>query len=351
MKNNIKFVFAVAIAISLVLGCSFIKDLKEKIKEEDKEVKNTDDKEKMNNSAANLEFYNHYIEASNKLSGSVDNVHKYYLQTIPDPSKVTKNSLIIIAIADTYLGFLERDLKEQQRSLDDGGDLSKLSADEEMQTTIETDFRELMKQIDNYNKVADKVITYYNGNDFKDDLSKAVPYDEEIRNAYKNYENALNRLLDDLKKFKPAREERNPDDYKDPDEKSVVILGNAYDRILDAAEEYSTEFKKSPDKPNLDELRKLHDNVRNVYAQATTDVKAAPFTDKSKYMKYTYEDYFSQTIENFLKSSNDYMKIMQKGNYKEWEFNNAYDAVIRNYNNIITSYNSAINTMNSFQVY
>ena len=351
MEYKIKFVFVLVIAVSLVMGCSFITDLKEKLKGEDENVEVTGKKEKMNNSAANLEFYNKYIEVSNKLSASVDNVHKHYLQTVPDARKVTKHSFIIIAIAGTYLDFLERDIKEQQRSLDDGGELSKLSADEEMQTTIETDFRELLKAISDYYKTADKVVSYYDSKDYQNDPSKAVPYDEEIINSYKTYENALNRLLDDLKKYKPVREERNPDDYKDPDEKSIVILGNAYDRVLDAAEEYSVEFKKSPDKPNLDELSKLHNNIEKILGEETAKVNSAPFTDRSKYMKYSYEDYFSKTVDNFLKSSNDYMKIMRKGSYKEWEFNNSYDAVVRNYNNIITSYNSAINSMNSFQVY
>ena len=92
-----------AIAVSLVVGCSFITDLKEKLKEEEEgeNVEVTDKKEKMNNSAANLEFYNQYIEVSNKLSASVDNVHKYYLQTIPDARKVSKNSLIMITIVNT----------------------------------------------------------------------------------------------------------------------------------------------------------------------------------------------------------------------------------------------------------
>lgn len=133
--------------------------------------------------------------------------------------------------------------------------------------------------------------------------------------------------------------------------KSVVILENAYFNTLDQADIYMEEFRKAPDKPDLVELRKQHDQLEKVFNEESAKVQDAPFTEKSKYLKYSYEDYFAKMVKGLFDSSNDYMKKMEKGNLKDYEYNNIYDAVIRNYNNVINSYNTSINNLNSFVVY
>jgi hypothetical protein len=351
IKKSFKNFLVIAISLTVLLGCSLINKVKEELAEKTESVELTEEVEKTESSAMNLEYYNAYIGVLNKLSQSAENVQKSYLQNIPDPKTIKKGTFIIAIMADTYLGFLERDYKEQYRSLNDGGELSKLTASEEMQSTIEADFKELLKSIDDYMKTADKVISYYKDGDYKDDLSKAVPYDDEMKDAYKKYEDAYTKMMDDLDKFKPEREIKDPDDYSNPDEKSIVILENAYYSILDEADKYIEQFKKSPEKPDIPELRKRHDELEKVFGEQTAKVESAPFTDKSKYLKYNYEDYFSKMMTGLLDSSDEYMKKMEKGNLKDYEYNNTYDAVVRNYNNVINAYNSSINTLNSFVIY
>lgn len=353
MGTNYRNFLIIFISVSVFLGCSLFNKLKEKLSEnkEGENIEKTENREETDRSYMDLEFYNSYIGVMNKLSESVENVQKAYLQNVPEPTTIKKNTFIIIVMADTYLGFLERDYKEQYRSMYDGGDLSKLEASEEMKTTVEGDFKDLLKSIDDYMKTADKVISYYKDGDFKSDLSKAVPYDEEMKNSYKKYEDADKKIMADLKKYKPEREVRDPDDYSNPDEKSVVILENAYFNTLDQADIYMEEFRKAPDKPDLVELRKQHDQLEKVFSEESAKVQDAPFTEKSKYLKYSYEDYFAKMVKGLFDSSNDYMKKMEKGNLKDYEYNNIYDAVIRNYNNVINSYNTSINNLNSFVVY
>lgn len=348
---KIKKFLLISISVTVLLGCSLINKVKEELSAEKENTEQTEKVEKTDNSAKNLEFYNKYIGVLNKLSQSAENVQKAYLQNIPDPKTIKKGSFIMAIMASTYLDFLERDYKEQYRSLHDGGELSKITASDDMQTTIEADFNELLKSINEYMKTADKVISYYTDGDYKDDLSKTVPYDDEMKDAYKKYEDALDKIMDDLDKFKPEREEKDPDDFSHPDEKSIVILENAFYNILDAADKYIDQFKKSPEKPDIPELRKRHDELEKVFNEETAKVMDAPFTDKSKYLKHNYEDYFSKMTEGLLDSSDDYMKKMEKGNLKDYEYNNAYDAVVRSYNNVINAYNTSINNLNSFVIY
>lgn len=351
MGKQIKKFLLISISVTVVFGCSLINKVKEELAEEKESVDLTEEVEKTESSAMNLEYYNTYIGILNKLSQSAENVQKAYLQNIPDPKTIKKGTFIMAIMASTYLDFLERDYKEQYRSLNDGGELSKITASEDMQTTIEADFNALLKSIDEYLKTADKVISYYTDGDYKEDLSKTVPYDDEMKDAYKKYEDALDKIMDDLDKFKPEREVKDPDDYSNPDEKSIVILENAFYNTLDEADKYIEQFKKSPEKPDLAELRKRHDELEKVFKEESSKVMNAPFTDKSKYLKHNYEDYFSKMMEGLLDSSNDYMKKMEKGNLKDYEYNNVYDAVVRNYNNVINAYNSSINNLNSFVIY
>ncbi len=351
MNNTSKFILALFICVAFILGCSMLNKLKEELGEKEpeketlKEVTTGDE-----GSYMDLEYYNKYIAESNDLSEALENVQNAYISNVPEPKSIKKGSMILVVMADTYLNFLDTELKDQDRSLNDGGELSKLEASEEMKETIEADYRDWMTTIRSYSETAKKVFAYYKNNDYKDDLSKAEPYDKEIQDKYKKCIDSYNKLIGDLKKFKPARDERDPDDYSNPDEKAVVILENALYKVLDQSDLYITEFKKS-DIPNADELKKQQDDLQKVFDEEYSKVMDAPFTEKSKYLKYSFEDYFSKMTRQLLESSADFIKVLETGNTKDYKYKNAYDAVTRNYNYVIDAYNSSINSLNSFVVY
>lgn len=352
MNNTAKFILALFICVGFTLGCSLITKLKEELNKEDtttlEEVKEETTGEE--GSYMDLEYYNKYIGESNDMSEALENVQNAYISNVPEPKTIKKSSLILVVMADTYLTMLDTELRDQGRSLNDGGELSKLEASGEMKETIEADYRDWMSTIQSYIETAKKVFGYYKDGLYKEDLSKAEPYDKEIQDKYKKCIDSYNRLLADLKKFKPEREERDPDDYSNPDEKAVVILENALYRVLDQSDLYITEFKKS-DIPNAGELKKQQDELQKVFDEEYSKVMDAPFTDKSKYLKYSFEDYFSKMVKQMIESSGDLIKVIESGNTKDYKYKNAYDAVTRNYNYVIDAYNSSINTLNSFVVY
>src|SRR3990172_8438824 len=132
-KVNKKFIYILAffVAIFLIISCSSFNKLKEKlsskkdtetteqmVKEETKEVTSTDD----------IAFYNKYIEVSDKIQDEGDKVYKDYINDVPEPKTITKNSFIMAIRLSFSVGSLERLIKEYKRSYFDGGDLSKLNA-------------------------------------------------------------------------------------------------------------------------------------------------------------------------------------------------------------------------------
>jgi hypothetical protein len=351
MNNPAKFILALFICVSIIFGCSLITKLKEELnKEGTTEEVVKEETSGSESSYMDLEYYNKYIQESNDMSEALENVQNAYISNVPEPKSIKKSSLILVVMADTYLSFLDTELKDQDRSLNDGGELSKLEASGEMKETIEADYRDWMSTVKSYSETAKKVFAYYKNGDYKDDLSKAEPYDKEIQDKYKKCIDSYNKLLADLKKFKPEREMRDPDDYSNADEKSIVILENALYRVLDQADLYITEFKKN-EIPNPSELKKQQDELQKVFDEESAKVMEAPFTDKSKYLKYSFEDYFSKMVRQMLESSSDLIKVIESGNTKDYKYKNAYDAVTRNYNYVIDAYNSSINSLNSFVVY
>jgi len=354
-KVNKKFIYILAffVAIFLIISCSSFNKLKEKlsskkdtetteqtVKEETKEVTSTDD----------IAFYNKYIEVSNKIQEAGDKVYKDYVNDIPEPKSITKVSFILAVSLSFSVSNLERTTKEYKRSYFDGGDLSKLNASGEMKNEIEGDLKNLLTVLDDYYNTASKVSDYYSKGEFKKDVSKAVPYDEEMKKAYDNYKTAFDKFSDSIKKHKPKREKRDPNSISNPDEKAVAILLNSYENTLDAAEVFYDSFNGLEYKSDVSKSKKAFDEFREVFKNDKNTVLSAEFTDKTKYMKYSYEDYFCKMTDGFIEAGKKFYDEAP-GAKNAGGFNTMYDDVVNNYNYMITAYNSNINVVNAFRVY
>jgi len=346
--------------IVLIAGsCSMLNKLKEKFsskKDDDRKEQTVDDKENKKEktiektSESDMAFYNKYIEVSNKVTDVVDGMHKGYMDGVPDPKTLRKNTMVMALSFDFKVNDLEKMLKDYKRSLFDGGELSKLSVDNrDMKKNIEADFKDLMDVMDSYYTTAKRVSDYYRNKEFENDLSQASVYDDEMKMKYERYKASVDRFNASIKKYKPARKNRDVSSISNPDEKAAAILMNTYENTLDNAEDFFGSFQKIDKTGDANDLKSKLDEFENNFNKDKKEVESAPFTDKSKYMKYSFEDYFVKQVENFVTQTRKFLS--DKPKMKEADFNRGYDNVVTYYNNMITSYNSSINIVNTFKVY
>ena len=344
--DHIKFAISVLVLFSVILGCSF---LKEKFSEEKEE--SSKEKEETA-SPQDIIFYNKYLEVSKNISSAVDIIQKGYLNIIPNPHKINKNSFVFLIGPEVQLGFLETTIKNYKRSFYDGGELSKLEADNsDMKRETEKSFERLIPVIEDYMKTARRVIDYYTDGEYRNDLSKVVFYDTEIKQKYEEYEFMFDVFTETINKYKPKRIIRNPDDYSDPDEKVVVIMQNALETTIEKAESFNKKFKEINNNtditPLIEELRVLE----KTFELEREKVLSAEYSDMTKYMKYNYEDYFSKTVTDFISHADKFLDKTKNRNLSNSEFKQGYDDVILYYNLMITSYNATLVIINTFQTY
>ncbi len=349
-----KLISLFVLVFFLITSCSTIDKLKEKIssnkdngdtkedtkKEETKEVTSTDD----------LAFYNKYIDVSNKIQEAGEKVQKDYYSDIPEPKSISKSSFIMAVSLGLSVDNLERVIKEYKRSFFDGGELSKLKAGGEMKDDIEGNLKTLLTAMEDYHKVAAKVANYYRKNEYKEDLSNAVPYDADIKSAYDKYKSAFESFSSSIKKYKPKRKVRDPNSISNPDERSVAVLMNAYENTLDKAEEFYEAFNRVEYKGDLSKAKGKFNEFEMSFKEDKNSVLSGEFSEKTKYMKYSYEDYFVKMTNMFLDAGNKFFDTAPDAKDMN-AFNRAYDDVVNNYNYMITAYNSNINVVNSFRVY
>src|SRR5437868_4016615 len=168
---KIKFISILLFSILLTGSCSIVNKLKEKLsskKDDDKKEQTVDDKDTKKEqtiertSEADMAFYNKYIEVANKVTEVGDGMHKEYMNGVPDPRTLRKNSMVLALGFDFKVSDMERMLKDYKRSLFDGGELSKLIPDNrDMKKEIESAFKDLLDVMDNYYNTAKKVSDYY----------------------------------------------------------------------------------------------------------------------------------------------------------------------------------------------
>jgi len=348
----LKQVFALIVIFFLITSCSTVDKLKEKLSSDKDDTKEETTKEETKEvtSTADIEFYNKYIEVTNKIQDAGEKVYKNYLNDIPEPKSLSKTSLVIAVSFGLSADDLERVMKEYNRSYFDGGQLSKLNASSEMKSEVEGELKNVLKVMEDYHATAKKVSSYYKNGDFKNDLSKAAPYDDEMKTAYNNFKTAFDKFSDAVKKYKPQRIVRDPNTISNPDERAVAILMNAYENTLDKAEEFYTEFNGIEFKGDLSKAKDKFREFENSFKDDKNTVLSAEFSDKTKYMKYSYEDYFMKMTNMFLDAGNKFFDQAPDAKNIN-EFNRKYDDVVNNYNYMITAYNTNINIVNSFRVY
>lgn len=347
-----KQVFTLILIFFLITSCSTVDKLKEKLSSDKSDTKEETTKEETKEvtSTADIEFYNKYIEVTNKIQDAGEKVYKNYLSDIPEPKSLSKSSLVIAVSFGLSVDDLERVMKEYNRSYFDGGQLSKLNASSGMKTEIEDGLKNVLKVMEDYHTTAKKVSSYYKNGDFKNDLSNAAPYDDEMKTAYNNFKTAFDKFSDAVKKYKPQRIVRDPNTISNPDERAVAILMNSYENTLDKAEEFYTEFNGIEFKGDLSKAKDKFREFENSFKADKNTVLSAEFSEKTKYMKYSYEDYFVKMTNMFLDAGNKFFDQAPDAKNIN-EFNRKYDDVVNNYNYMITAYNTNINVVNSFRVY
>jgi hypothetical protein len=353
--KNFKFLSALLALFVLVTSCSYFKSSTTKSNDESHKIEGeTASKEKVleKTSQADLSFYNKYIEVSNKISETADEINKNFLTTVPDPATISKGSFILVVSLDIYVENLERLLKEYRRSYYEGGELSKLTADNEaMKTEIETSFRDLLKVLEAYYSVSARVTKFYKDKEYKDDLSKAAGFDKEMKDAYKSYDLSYIKFKETIKKFKPVKTRKNPEDFTNKDEKAVVIVQNALESTMDMAETFYSKFESVNRNSNVDGLQADIEEFERKFEAEKKLIESTEFSDKSRYIKFSFEDYFTKSAKGFIDEVNKFNKEMKKGKSNERDFGLSYDNVVRSYNYMINAYNSSITTVNSFKVY
>ena len=345
--NNIKFFVSVFILLSVLLSCSFLEKMFSELKEE-----SPDEKTVETTSLQDIIFYNKYLEISRNISSAVDNIQNGYLSIVPDPKKINRNSFIMMIGPEIQLGFLETTLKNYKRSFYDDGELSRLEADNSnMEHDLEESFDRLIPSVEDYMKTARKVVSFYKNNEYKNNLSKAVQYDKEIKQKYEEYEFLLDVYTETLNKYKPQIVIRDPDDYSDPDEKVVVIIQNALETTSEKGEsihEMLKEINKDSDVTNI--IEELSEFEKSFKVEQDK-VMSAEYSEITKYMKYNFEDYYSKTVKDFISNARKFLDSMKDRKLNDVEFKVGYDNVILYYNLMVTAYNSTLVTIYSFQTY
>jgi len=350
--RHLKLLIVILISTGFLFGCSKITKLFDDVKKETKTSKGGSDDSGDEPAANDVEFYNKYINVLNTISPTVDSYQKTYYQAVPEPSKINKNSYVTISFTSVYINQIEDNLKKYKRSYFDGGELSKLStSNETMKEEIETAFKNFITSIESYKESAVRINEYYKDNNFKDDLSKAKTLDNEIRNKYDDYSRNFDKFRDVLKKYKPKRVVKNPDDISNPDEKAVAILQNMLEATIDEGEPLYETFSAIEPNSDISKFKSMAEEFKKNFGTGKEKVLAAPFTDKSKYLKHSFEDYFLKMASDFITACDDFVKKSEGGKLKGNAYNNESDNVKNRYNYLVQAYNSTIGMTNSFRVY
>lgn len=347
--NKLKFISIILFAVFISTSCSFIDKLKEKFssKKDDKTKEQTiDNKEKTteNTSGDDLNFYNKYIDVSNKISEVVDGVHKGYTENIPEPKNIKKGMFLMTIAYDFKVGELERLIKDQKRSFFDGGELSKLKANDDMKKDIESSYRALLDELDKYYDISKKVMDYYKDKEYESNPSKASDLDTQMKDEHGRYKDTYEKFNGMVKKYKPKRNERDVSSISDPNQKSMAVLMNAYENTLDNAESFFGKFQKIEKGGDVSSLQGDINDFEKSFDSEKKTVQSTEFTDVTKSLKYSFEDYFSKTVADFTTEAKKFLDKAPtlKGN----EFNKGYDEVVTKYNYMINAYNTSIQTLN-----
>ncbi|MCX7877623.1 MAG: YiiG family protein [Ignavibacteria bacterium] len=347
--SYLKLSVILIVVLLIVSSCSFVDKLKKQFSSKDKEGNETTEEIKETTSSTDLEFYNKYIDALNKLQAAGDKIYESYLTDIGDPKAVTKSSLITGVFLKTSVTQLENAVKEQRRSFYDGGELSKLkAANKEMQKEVEESFKNLLKATEQLHETAKPVVEYYADGKFKEDLSKVETYDKQMKEADEKYREAFRNFNSTLKKYKPKRQSLDVENIKDPDKKAVATLLNSYQNTLETMEELYEKLESyNYDSKNQSEILAIIDELEKGFEKEKTTIQSTNFSDRTKIFKYNFEDGLSGAVSNFIKETRKFMNDHKDGKISKSDFGYNFNTVVNYYNSFISIYNSHINALNT----
>ena len=297
-----------------------------------------------------LNFYNSYVDASNRISIVVNNFQQTYQSTIPDPDRVTGESSIQAGNMEEELGVLMREVAALKSSFNEGILRNLSSGSPEIQGAITSNFLKTLESAEAYIDLAQKVFKYYNTKAYEKDISNVRLYDTEIKKKYNQFDEVHNKLIDELTKYKPKKERKNPDNYSDPDERTVIIQKNAYDDILGKSEALFARLGDLTPGSGINECSAALNDFRNSFQEISKTVISAPYSEKTMPLKQNYEDEFTVKVNSFINDTEQFLEDTGAGKLDESAFNIRYDAIVASYNDMLTSYNAGIIMLQNYKV-
>lgn len=302
-KISLKYLIVLVVSFFTISGCSFLyekidnfaKKLEEKLEHPDVPVI----KDGLPTSTLNdVIFYNKYLEAYYKFRKLGDDVYRNYKKDVPTP-EAAKNAFMIFVVYNIYLNNLEREIKSFDRSLFDGGDLSKLKANNpNMQQNLESAMRDLLRAGLLFHQNANNAYLYIKENRKTAPINKIKEFDDQFMSGYEIFEESLGMYRKALDESKPTIKTYNPDDFSG-NKKAVVTLLNAYVEIMDSTSDFHHAFLDNRI-TDASDIRTNVNNLRNMFNRNYNNVMQSDFDERHKFMKYNFEDYFKKNYDSYL---------------------------------------------------
>lgn len=346
--TSIKFFIVGIISIFTLAGCSFLyekvdnfaKKLEEKLEHPDVPVL----KDKLPTSSLNdVIFYNKYLEAYYKFNRLGDDLYRSYKKDVPNPEAV-KNAFMVFVAYNIYLNNFEGEIKKYDRSLFDGGELSTLKAnDPNMQQNLESAMRDLLRAGLLFHQNANNAYKYIKANRKTAPVQKIKEFDDQFMSGYETFESSISMYRKALDENKPAIQTYNPDDFSG-EKKAIVILLNAYVEVMDSTSNFHHAILDNKI-TDINEVRENVTNLNNLFNRNFNKVMQAPFDERTKFMKYGFEDYFKRNFDNYLEKVMAAMSSNKKDseNFDKQNLNTYYSTLIASYSSGLT----IIETMNA----
>lgn len=340
---SLKYLVVVVVSFFTLAGCSFlyekVDNFAKKLEEKIGPLETPSLNEEISVSTLNdVIFYNKYLEAYYKFKRLGDDLYKNYKKDVPT-LEAAKNAFMVFVVYNIYLNNFEREIKSYDRSLFDGGDLSKLKAnDPNMQQNLESAMRDLLRAGLLFHQNANNAYLFIKDNRKTAPVQKIKEYDDQFMSGFETFKESMAMYRKALDEIKPTIKTYNPDDFSG-NKKAIVILLNAYVEIMDSTSNFHHAILDNKI-TDINEVRENVNSLKNLFNRNFNNVMQAPFDDRSKFMKYGFEDYFKKTYDNYLE------KVIAAMSSVKDDTNNID---VRNldtyYSMLVSSYSSGLSTI------
>lgn len=301
-------------------------------------------------------FYNLYTEISNGISLSIEDFHRSYLSSVPQPIRISKNTEVKMLGTEVYFNALKKKFEETEEKVYTLRFNNLNTSDTVSYQAIKTGFSDLLNSVKSYIILADTVIQFYKTGNYKKQPSQAAILDTGIKGKYKTYSELQAGFSVSLKRVKPVKILKNPEEFDDNDKKSIAVLQNVLENVMEKSENLYDLLKKLiphfyavPDTA-LTEIRQELKSFKINFNIEKDKVFRAPFGSKTLSAKKMFEEYFSETVEEFYEQTFKFIDKLRSRNLGKDELNRDYDAVMVDYNNLINAYNNLINLINNTRI-